>query len=292
MNKLIVYVLITILAVSAIGYLLVDNVDIVTTAGTTIREHTLNFDYSLDQRDYQYEIVCRHISVAMILKYYDDNYRTNYLGNPFSPGLIDDNPTQLLYFNSMANFRGQPTAEKTTYCNCNFCDDKPGYENDIHIDISDGEFFMNEIDNFRPVFIKVCGHASVIYGYMVYDFNGEEWVYFKIADTYGNSKEKHINDLCCTSCGQTNWYIRQFHTLEVFDYPPLNPDLNGDGNHNSGDVRYLAGHIMNQPGYEYIYGNPDVNSDGNLNSGDVRYFAMNLVGNPDYQPLWPGIDYR
>jgi PKD repeat protein len=64
-------------------------------------------------------------------------------------------------------------------------------------------------------------------------------------------------------------------------------DMNGDGNVNSGDVRYLALYLAGDPDYNPLHDDGDVNSDGNVNSGDVRYLALYLAGDPDYSPLYP-----
>jgi len=64
-------------------------------------------------------------------------------------------------------------------------------------------------------------------------------------------------------------------------------DMNGDGNVNSADVRYLALHLAGNPSYAVLHSDGDVNSDGNVNSADVRYLALYLAGNPAYSPLYP-----
>jgi PKD repeat protein len=64
-------------------------------------------------------------------------------------------------------------------------------------------------------------------------------------------------------------------------------DMNGDGNVNSADVRYLALHLAGNPSYAVLHSDGDVNSDGNVNSADVRYLALYLAGNPAYTPLYP-----
>ena len=64
-------------------------------------------------------------------------------------------------------------------------------------------------------------------------------------------------------------------------------DMNGDGNLNSADVRYLAKHIVGDPGYSTLHASGDVNCDGNLNSADVRYLAKHIVGDSGYENLYP-----
>jgi len=64
-------------------------------------------------------------------------------------------------------------------------------------------------------------------------------------------------------------------------------DMNGDNKLNSGDVRYLALHIVGNPLYVILHAEGDVNSDGKINVGDVYYLAKYLVGDPLYDPLYP-----
>ena len=84
--------------------------------------------------------------------------------------------------------------------------------------------------------------------------------------------------------------IQSFYwqTLDVDFNLVLTGDMNGDGDLNSADARYLMMHMMGAPGYETLHsGDGDVNNDGSLNSADARYLMMHMMGHPDYTPLYP-----
>ncbi len=64
-------------------------------------------------------------------------------------------------------------------------------------------------------------------------------------------------------------------------------DLNNDSILNSGDVRYLAKYLTDDPDFQPLHGEADVNNDAVINVGDVRYLAKYLTGDPQYYPLYP-----
>ena len=66
-------------------------------------------------------------------------------------------------------------------------------------------------------------------------------------------------------------------------------DMNGNGETNSNDVRYLAKHIAGDPLYDILYAEGDVNGNGAVNSADVRYLALYIAGDPEYGTLCPVI---
>ena len=63
--------------------------------------------------------------------------------------------------------------------------------------------------------------------------------------------------------------------------------MNGDGVLSDSDTSYLSCHISGNPSCTVLYADGDVNCDNNINTGDVMYIARHMMGVPGYETLYP-----
>jgi len=238
---------------------------------------------------------CYSTSLAMIMKFYDDNYNTNYLGRPYDKGLFIEfsasmtmyNLCMILYghpvgstvinkINVWADYRNQTNATSvTTYRDHTVMGGNP--DTDITYDL-----IRNELQKGAPVTFSVRGHSSVAIGWrdstqeiIIYNTWDNDIHYLKVDDLVESDR----------------WYVRSVH---VFDFDLctgheciFTGDINGDGALNSADIRHLVLYIIGRPGYEYIFTNPDIDSNNIVNTDDAIYLFMYIVGDPEYGELYP-----
>jgi len=68
---------------------------------------------------------------------------------------------------------------------------------------------------------------------------------------------------------------------------PHTGDINGDGNVNSGDARYIAMYLTGDPLYQDPQDDMDTDCDGDVDDDDSAYLQSHLAGIPGYETLYP-----
>jgi len=243
--------------------------------------------------------VCQHTTEAMLMIYCDENYGTNYFGQPTDPDLLEyfgdnigdivldyidahPNPGVVTNIEAWAWYRNQPTYNYIMqYKDYNYYIVYKGYsvtqsfcEYEIVYTNITSDFICERImGSASPPKVNIPGHMMCGFGWnddiLVYD----TWYY--------TPREMDVDNTPV----QSSWYVRDIYE---YHFPFIDTgDINGDGNVNSGDVTYLAKCLVGNPAYQNPKGGLDVNMDGNCNSADVMYLARHLIGYPGYETLYP-----
>jgi len=159
------------------------------------------------------------------------------------------------------------------------------------IDVNDGEF-----ENMIPTIDNTAGTLTIVAFNTVIDLTGDftiARIEFGAVGDNGDSCTLRIegSDLLTADTIEDEITHSRDHGRAIIceSINGCDGDMNGNGETNSNDVRYLAKHIAGDPLYETLYSEGDVNGNGAVNSADVRYLALHIAGDSEYGTLCPVI---
>jgi hypothetical protein len=244
-------------------------------------------------------VYCVTTTEAMVLRYFDDAFGTNYLGNPYDQSLVCEYlnvPYGTLQerLDYWCEYRDQPKLSVDIYWDTEYITAKniditiPPWSDVIVTDIN-YNLYKTILNTGVPVITYIStGPGGVTHAMCGYGWCDETsplpfpqvytWNTWDTAEPCPHQIDKYHYD--------EYWYVKSIRVVTFLENE--NGDMNGDNEVDSGDVRYLAMHLVGDPLYAVLdFDKGDVNNDNNLDSGDVRYLAMYLVGDPLYSPLYP-----